>query len=231
MRHESDTPLSTITHRQLVEWLAAEGLAPGTRLPAEHVLAARFAVSRPVLRQALGRLRAEGLVYSRKGSGTFVQATSEAVLPTAYAALGNIPDVRSFLEFRCGVEGEMAAAAAACRTADDLTAIEHCRRAVEAETAAGRPGIEQDVTLHAAIARASKNRFYVETLTSLAEQIRFSIRLTRELTTQPTSERADELRCEHARLCNAITARVPDEARHAMHAHLRGGLARLFGTS
>lgn len=231
MRRDTDAPLSSVTYRQLVEWLASATFAPGTRLPGEHVLAAQFAVSRPVLRQALARLRAEGRLYSRKGSGTFVQVSSDAAPPIAYAALGSIPDVRSFLEFRCGVEGEMAAAAAACRTADDLTAIGHRRHAVEAEVTAGRPGIEQDVALHAAIARASGNRFYVETLTCLSEQIRFSIRLTRELATQPTSERANELQREHARLCDAIAAGVPDDARRAMHAHLRGGLARLFGTS
>ena len=229
MQHETGAVLSDVTYQKLLRWLVAGGLEPNTRLPGEHVLAAQFAVSRPVLRQALARLRAEGRLYSRKGSGTFVQVRSDAAQPAAYAALGSIPDVRSFLEFRCGVEGEMAAAAAACRTADDLAAIEQCRHAVEVETAAGRPGIEQDVALHAAVARASGNRFYVETLTSLAEQIRFSIRLTRELTTQSATERTGELHREHARLCNAIAARVPDDARHAMHDHLRGGLARLFG--
>ncbi len=229
MGQETDTPLAGATYRQLVEWLGTEGFAPGTRLPGEHVLAARFGVSRPVLRQALARLRAEGWLQSRKGSGTFVQARNEAAHPIAFAALGSIPDVRSFLEFRCGVEGEMAAAAATCRATDHLMAIERCRRAVEA--AGGGPGIEEDIALHAAIARASGNRFYVETLLSLAEQIRFSIRLTRELTTRPASERAEELYREHARLCDAIETGDADAARQTMHAHLRGGLARLFGSS
>ena len=47
--------------------------APGDRLPAETALMERFKVSLPTLRQALGLLRAEGMVESRHGIGTFVR--------------------------------------------------------------------------------------------------------------------------------------------------------------
>jgi GntR family transcriptional regulator len=46
---------------------------PGTKLPAETALMDRFAVSLPTLRQAIGVLRAEGLLESRHGIGTFVR--------------------------------------------------------------------------------------------------------------------------------------------------------------
>jgi GntR family transcriptional regulator, phosphonate transport system regulatory protein len=45
---------------------------PGTRLPAEGELAARFGVHRNTVRQAVAALSAEHLVVSRRGSGTFV---------------------------------------------------------------------------------------------------------------------------------------------------------------
>jgi DNA-binding GntR family transcriptional regulator len=47
--------------------------APENRLPAETALAARFRVSVLTLRNALGVLRAEGLIESRQGVGTFVR--------------------------------------------------------------------------------------------------------------------------------------------------------------
>jgi GntR family transcriptional regulator len=47
--------------------------APGDRLPAETAMMDRFKVSLPTLRQALGLLRAEGLIESRHGIGTFVR--------------------------------------------------------------------------------------------------------------------------------------------------------------
>ncbi|WP_323036933.1 FadR/GntR family transcriptional regulator [Pararhodobacter sp.] len=43
--------------------------APGDRLPSEADLCAHFKVSRPTLREALGRLTARGLIMSRRGAG------------------------------------------------------------------------------------------------------------------------------------------------------------------
>ncbi|WP_060887498.1 GntR family transcriptional regulator [Streptomyces caniscabiei] len=47
--------------------------APGDRLPGENTLAADFGVASLTMRQALGLLRGEGLVGSRKGSGWYVE--------------------------------------------------------------------------------------------------------------------------------------------------------------
>ncbi|MCL4675165.1 MAG: GntR family transcriptional regulator [Pararhodobacter sp.] len=43
--------------------------APGDRLPSEADLCAHFKVSRPTLREALGRLTARGLIMARRGAG------------------------------------------------------------------------------------------------------------------------------------------------------------------
>jgi DNA-binding GntR family transcriptional regulator len=48
-------------------------LPPGQRLPAETALVDRFRVSLPTVRQALSVLRAEGLIESIHGVGTFVK--------------------------------------------------------------------------------------------------------------------------------------------------------------
>lgn len=50
-----------------------EVLPPGERLPAETALADRFRVSLPTIRQGLSVLRAEGLIESIHGVGTFVK--------------------------------------------------------------------------------------------------------------------------------------------------------------
>ena len=49
----------------------------GERLPAESDLASRFGVSRPVIREALSRLRIMGVITSRKGSGSYVQKRAD----------------------------------------------------------------------------------------------------------------------------------------------------------
>ncbi|GAA3649047.1 phosphonate metabolism transcriptional regulator PhnF [Microbacterium marinilacus] len=62
--------------RLIAEELRAEitegGLRAGDRLPTENALAERFGVNRHTARQAVASLAADGLVESRRGSGTFV---------------------------------------------------------------------------------------------------------------------------------------------------------------
>lgn len=57
---------------QLIQEIIRGSLAPGTRLPGEHELAARFDVSRGTVRQALARLEADGLIEKHAGAGSFV---------------------------------------------------------------------------------------------------------------------------------------------------------------
>ncbi len=52
--------------------IASGGLAIGDRLPTEQDLAERFGVNRHTARQAIASLAEEGIVESRRGSGTFV---------------------------------------------------------------------------------------------------------------------------------------------------------------
>ncbi|MBP0444093.1 phosphonate metabolism transcriptional regulator PhnF [Roseomonas sp. SSH11] len=48
-------------------------LAPGSRLPTEPLLMARFGAGRHSIRRAVAALAAEGLVRTRQGSGTYVR--------------------------------------------------------------------------------------------------------------------------------------------------------------
>ena len=56
----------------------------GDVLPSENELCGLFGVSRPVVRQALQRLRADNLIASRRGSGSFVQSRPPVDVSSAY---------------------------------------------------------------------------------------------------------------------------------------------------
>jgi GntR family transcriptional regulator len=64
-------------HRQLADRLRGQildgHLPPGSRLPTEAELTDRYGVTRPVIRQAVAQLRAEGWVTTRQGAGSFVR--------------------------------------------------------------------------------------------------------------------------------------------------------------
>ncbi|GAA4052393.1 phosphonate metabolism transcriptional regulator PhnF [Arthrobacter methylotrophus] len=78
MSSQTRSPSGYSTWRLIAEGLRRDildGAAPsGSRLPSENELAARFGVHRNTVRQAVSALTAEGLVDSRRGSGTFVAA-------------------------------------------------------------------------------------------------------------------------------------------------------------
>ena len=64
--------------RQLLERsLEAGEWAPGTAIPSEFALAARFGVSQGTVRKAIGVLAAENLLVRRQGKGTFVATHTE----------------------------------------------------------------------------------------------------------------------------------------------------------
>jgi GntR family transcriptional regulator len=77
MQKVTPTPSDGVPlHRRVVDTLRREiedGLpAVGERLPTEEALCRRFGVSRHTVRDALRKLREEGLVISRQGAGTTV---------------------------------------------------------------------------------------------------------------------------------------------------------------
>ena len=91
---------------------------PEARLPSERELAARFGVGRPAVREALGALQNEGLVHTRRNSGTYVSADAPKRLATAPAAgAAPAPDAdispSSALDVRLVLEPAIARRAAA----------------------------------------------------------------------------------------------------------------------
>ena len=64
-------------YERIVDELRAEILtgrrAAGERLPSEHELADQYGTSRPTVRRAVARLKAEGLVVTSQGRGAFVR--------------------------------------------------------------------------------------------------------------------------------------------------------------
>src|SRR5258708_1145873 len=99
-------------------------LAPGAKLPAEAGFMSEFGVSRTVVREAISKLQASGLVQTRHGVGTFVIGLGDgSVFRIAPEQLATLHDVVAMLELRIGVETEAAGLAAQRRTADNLLAM------------------------------------------------------------------------------------------------------------
>ena len=70
-------------YRQLAERIESDisaGVYPvSSRIPSENVLASRYAIGRPTVRQATELLVREGQLERRRGSGTYVLAPSQSI--------------------------------------------------------------------------------------------------------------------------------------------------------
>ena len=55
--------------QELGRLIQSKQLLAGDRLPSERDLCEQFSVSRPVIREALSRLKSEGLIAIRRGVG------------------------------------------------------------------------------------------------------------------------------------------------------------------
>jgi GntR family transcriptional regulator, transcriptional repressor for pyruvate dehydrogenase complex len=227
MNHE--TSLTRHAYDALVVMLDDGRFAENTRLPSEDRMAKELGISRPVLRLALERLRTENRIVSRKGSGHYVQSRSAAPPAIAYGSLAGISDVRDFLMFRMTIETEVAALAASVADESANAIIDDAQQHMLHAFDERRPGIDEDIAFHVSIARASGNRFYALTMESLADQMRLSVRLIRDLSAQTVAIRKEAIIREHGEIARAIAERDPERARLAMRAHLLGGIERLFG--
>ena len=95
----------------------------GDELPTELALAERFAVSRPTIREALSRLRADGITSTRQGCGTIVRRRPDPDVPR-FTPLENISDVQRCFDFRVVVESGAAALAAIEASESDLAEVQ-----------------------------------------------------------------------------------------------------------
>src|SRR4051812_30299120 len=98
-------------YAQLLDQIVRGTLMGGQRLPSENRMSSQFAVSRPVIREAIARLQADGLVTTRHGSGTFVVGPPKD-RTIKLAPIVGTPALVLCFELRTALECEMAILAA-----------------------------------------------------------------------------------------------------------------------
>lgn len=202
--------------------------AQGDPLPSENELTALFGISRPVVRQALERLREDGLIESRRGAGSFVKrrrkVPAEEVLSDS-----RMREILMNLEFRRVIEPESAFYAAQRRSDADLvlikSAVDEFERYAVKE---GKVGRHLDFKFHHAVATASGNHRFVEAISAVEYDVDNAVNLARYLARYDHLERAQKVWAEHAGMYQAIADRDADKARALMADHLDQARARML---
>lgn len=203
-------------------------LAPGDKLPTEAAIMEEFEVSRTVVREAISKLQAAGLVETRHGIGTFVLGPGDGpsfkIPPEQFSTL---QDVIAVLELRIGLETEAAGLAAQRRSEANLTSMRQALDAVIAAVEAGEDSVAADFQFHLEIARSTQNSHFADLMATLGAQIIPRARL--EPAADMNAERLAYMRrvnAEHESILDAIARQDAESARAAMRTHLSNSRER-----
>lgn len=221
--------LADVVFERMHRAIKSGAYQPDERLPTEHDLAAEFEVSRPIIREALRRLREQGLVYSRRGAGSFVRALGMKE-PLGFGQLENVADLLNCYEFRLTLEPAAAAAAAARHTPESLAAIRHALELMRDATNRQSHREDADFQFHLAIAVAAKNSYFSTAMEALKDHIAVGMKFHGASVKRETAG-LTRVFAEHEAIADAIAAGDGGKARQLMLDHLTGSRERLFQTT
>ncbi|MEN9539350.1 MAG: hypothetical protein RLZZ126_1585 [Pseudomonadota bacterium] len=204
-------------------------LKPGDRLPTEADVTAQFSVSRTVVREALSRLQAQGLVETRHGVGTFVRDGGSApALNLGRVQPGSLAEVIALLELRISIETEAASLAAQRRTPAQLQAIHSALADFQHALSSNDANIESDLRFHLEVARATGNTHFPDLLSHLGDKAIPRKHLdTARAALEGRSTYLLKVLGEHESIYNAIRNQDSEAARAAMRTHLSNSCDRL----
>ena len=196
-------------------------LKPGHRMPSEGALASQYGVSRPVVREALARLRERSLIETVNGSGTFVRHPNEddlheVILRHLRLTGTDAGAVRDLYEARIAVEVMTARLAATRATDEEFAEIEGHLERMRAHQDAEKDWVSADLAFHEAMAEASHNPFLVTLLRPMIQLIEDSIRAGHRRSPEAVARGLSA----HERILEALRVHDPDRAAVAIREHL-----------
>ena len=221
--------LSTMVAEELKTLVLSADMAPGAQLPTESELCVRYSVSRTVVREAISRLRSEGMVEARQGRGVFVcPVAANRRFTVDWDRVRTLPATVELMQLRMGVEVESAGLCAQRRSDEEAAGLRDLLDGIDACLAGHEtPPIIYDFEFHLAVARASRNPYILQMLKFLEPSVVSRFSLSAQLDRSFTAEYSGVARAEHEAIVRAIDSRHEAEARKAMRRHLANSIDRL----
>jgi GntR family transcriptional repressor for pyruvate dehydrogenase complex len=200
-------------------------LRAGEKLPKESEIALRQGVSRTVVREAISRLQAAGLVETRHGIGTFVLPPANPFNFELDPTILTIREVLAMLELRIHLEAEATALAAARRSENHLMEMRRALDAFASNLENPLLTCKADYDFHLQVAQATENRYYADVISRLSKA---TIPRTRiKLALGNPIEYLSTVHRQHEDIYGAILGRDPASARMLMRLHLNATRERL----
>jgi GntR family transcriptional repressor for pyruvate dehydrogenase complex len=204
---------------QIADIIRRGEIGPGQRFPSERNLAIRFGVSRPAIREALRGLERSRIIQIKDRSGAYVMPFHPDQLVTLDIMLlaGHIDDTDLLhaVEVRRVVETALAELAASRCTAVDLAALADNIERMRLAVANDDDTVPLDIEFHGLVAETAANPVFARMLESISQLLWRS----REITSRTPAGPGKAL-AFHLGIYQALEARDPVAARHAMEVHL-----------
>ena len=192
-------------------------LQHGDRLPSERELSEQFQVSRSSVREAIRSLELQGLVVSRRGSGTFINTENlDAALDLVAANLnGGAAALQDVFELRHLMEPHIAALAAQRATGEEVARLREILEEQQRQIDLGETGVESDTAFHFTLAAATHNSALIKVVSAVEDILQMS----RDRSLQEPGRPQRSL-ASHSRILQMVERGDASGAREAMNHHL-----------
>jgi len=204
---------------QIMDLIKNKKLKPGDKLPPERKLAEKLSISKGSLREAFRVLESRGLIKTKPGGGRFIREirgnghnnTENVILSLEKSSILELLEAREMFEVK------IAEIAAQRATVENIKSIEEVLNKMNEEDGLkDDKETESDTEFHLAIARATHNFVFTNTIQLYLDLLK----KTREKTWQIPGRR-EKQKQEHLAIFQAIKEHNSKKAGEAMQKHLR----------
>lgn len=228
MKPVKRTSLVDIVVERLRALIGEGQLGPGDRLPTEAELIEQLQVSRTVLREAIGRLEATGLVTVRGPRGMFVGDSGSVLncVRLVRSAMTVSPlELVQFTEFRRAVECDAVRSAAGRAGAADVAELEALCEEIRRPDLDDAAAFEVDLRFHRKLLDLAGNEVMRNVMDVVREFVLASI-----IEGAPYRRNPETKYRGHRAIVAAVRAHDADAAEQAMRDHLNAVLNALGST-
>jgi len=209
---------SVVVFEALREKIETDFWGPGEQIYTETELAAAFNVGRSTVREAINLLKANNLVYTVPGMGTFVSNQPAYITDPMRLNPENIRDVLQVMEFRVGYEPYCASLAAQRISDGEIEELSACFSRQEANLLSGgnlAEFAEMDTTFHSLIAKVTRNTLFIYSFELIREHL-----LKQQLLSASYAERRERALQYHRQIIQVFRERDRGQAELVMREHV-----------
>lgn len=205
--------------KAVTDYIHAHSMRAGDTLPSEQFFIEHLGVSRTVMRETFRSLAALRVIDVGNGRKARVCAMDSRVMATSlHHAVGTAQiSIAEIWEVRRTIETKTAARAAVLRTEVEAQAIMALSEGMADITEDLAGLIRLDLMFHKAIARASKNTFFEQLVSSFDPLMRLVAEAAWQ--TRTTKNQKREIVRIHQAIARAILKQNAEDAAHAMDLH------------